>query len=247
VDSDLTTHAAVLITRLDVEDLRSIDNAISDGIAQFGGIDVVINNAGYAVNTVFEAVPPKKVQEMFAVNVFGAMAVTRAILPHFRSNGHGVVVNVSSGAGVFGLPMASLYNATKFALEGFSEGISYELSSIGVTVKLVEPGAAPGTGFPARSGAETSTVEVPPEYLPFIDAARNVFQSFRAGAPSDAVDQIARGIFRAATDRSDRLRYVLSDDIKPMIVARRETSEDAYIAYMRRVFPFWRMSEQQNS
>ncbi|MDQ0625950.1 SDR family oxidoreductase [Paraburkholderia graminis] len=237
-DSMLASQPGVFVTRLDVQDPASIAQAIADGITQFGSIDVIINNAGFAVNTIFEAVPPEKVQEMFEVNVFGAMAVIRAILPHFRHTRSGIVINVSSGAGVFGLPMASLYNATKFALEGFSEGISYELAAIGVVVKLVEPGAAPDTGFPSRSGAESASVTAPAVYQPFVSDAQHMFQAFRNGASSDAIAQVAQGIYRAATDGSDRLRYVLSDDIKPMIVARRETGEEAYIAFMRSIFPY---------
>ncbi|MGY6241553.1 SDR family oxidoreductase (plasmid) [Burkholderia ambifaria] len=230
----------VLVTQLDVQDTASIESAIASGVAQFGDIDVVVNNAGFAINSVFEAVPRDKVQELFDVNVFGVMEVTRAILKHFRAKGSGTIVNVSSGVGVFGLPLASLYNASKFAIEGFSEAISYELASLGITIKIVEPGAAPDTSFPKRSGGETAGLKVPSEYQPFIDDARRVFFSFRNGADRNAIEKVAKGIYLAATDRSDKLRYVLTDDIKPMIAARRETSEDHYIAYMRDIFPFKR-------
>lgn len=230
----------VLVTRLDVQDQPSIDGAIAAGIDHFGGIDVVVNNAGFAINSILETIPKAKVQEIFEVNTFGVMDVIRAILPHFRAKHAGTIVNVSSGVGVFGLPLASLYNASKFAVEGLSESLSYELSSIGVTIKLVEPGAAPSTGFPARSGSETARLDVPEEYRDFIDAALGVYKGFRTGADENVIDKVAKGIFAAATDGSDRLRYVLTEDIKPMIKARRETSEDEYVAYMRGVFPYGR-------
>ena len=86
------------------------------------------------------------------------MDVTRAILPHFRANGAGTIVNVSSGAGAIGFPMASIYSASKFALAGFSEGLSYELASLGIRVKVVEPGGVPQTGFMSRMGKEGATV-----------------------------------------------------------------------------------------
>ncbi|HEX8912643.1 MAG TPA: SDR family oxidoreductase [Humisphaera sp.] len=130
----------VLVARLDVQDRDSIAAAIGAGVERFGRIDALVNNAGFGLLGLFEATPPAKVREQFDVNLFGLMDVTRAVLPHFRARGGGTVVNVGSGAGVFGLPMMSLYCASKFALEGFSEALSYELASQNVAVKLVEPG-----------------------------------------------------------------------------------------------------------
>ena len=103
-------------------------------IARFGRIDALINNAGFGRYGLFEAIPREKIQEQFDVNVFGVMDVTRAILPHFRKNKGGMIVNVSSGAGIFTLPMISLYCATKYALEGFSESLAYELASQNIGV-----------------------------------------------------------------------------------------------------------------
>src|SRR6202000_1046774 len=102
----------------------------------------------------FESTPPEKVREQFDVNLFGVMDVTRALLPHFRANRAGVIVNVGSGAGVFALPLISLYTASKFALEGFSESLAYELLSQNITVKIVEPGGVTSTRFGERSAAE---------------------------------------------------------------------------------------------
>ena len=143
-----------LVSRLDVQDGASITEAIEAGIARFGQIDALINNAGFGLYGLFEATPREKVQEQFDVNVFGVMDVTRALLPHFRNNKGGLIINVSSGAGVFTLPMLSLYCATKFALEGFSEALSYELASQNILVKIVEPGGVLSTNFEKRSGDE---------------------------------------------------------------------------------------------
>lgn len=235
---DLTTWENIHIAALDVRNAATIGTAIEAGVERFGRIDTVLNNAGFAINTVFESVPPEKVRDLFDVNLFGVMNVTRAILPHFRSVGRGMIVNVSSGAGVFALPLASLYNASKFAVEGFSEALSYELASIGVRVKIVEPGAAPTTGFPKRSIGEAAAFDIPDAYRPYVAEAQEVYQRFRNDAPADALDTIARGIFEATADESDRLRYVLTGDIKPLIAARREKSEEAYMATMRSTFPF---------
>jgi NADP-dependent 3-hydroxy acid dehydrogenase YdfG len=107
----------VLVTRLDVQDRGSIDDAVEAALARFRRIDVLVNNAGFGLSGVFEATHRKKVLEQFEVNVFGLMDVTRAILPHFRANRSGVIVNISSGAGVYGLPLISLYTASKHRIE----------------------------------------------------------------------------------------------------------------------------------
>lgn len=234
--SELAKRSNVLVTRLDVQDLASISEAIQRGMEQFKKIDVVINNAGFGLNAIFESVPRAKVFEQFEVNVFGAMDVIRTILPHFRSQRSGTIINVSSGVGVFGLPLASLYSASKFALEGFSEALSYELAGLGILVKIVEPGAAPSTSFPDRSGTEASTLAVHEEYQHFLAAIEAIYDGFRAGADVDVVAKVARGIFDAATDTSPQLRYVLTDDIKPFIAARRSASEEDYMDMMRAAF-----------
>ena len=148
---------------------------------RFGRIDVLVNNAGFGLFGVFEAAPRDKIREQFEVNVFGVMDVTRALLPHFRAKRSGVIVNVSSGAGVFTLPMISLYCASKFALEGFSESLSYELARLGIAVKIVEPGGVTNTGFGERSG-RTAGSRPSPDYQPFLRATNAVFAGLRAAA-----------------------------------------------------------------
>lgn len=226
----------LFVTRLDVEDAASIQSAVASSIERFGRVDVVVNNAGFGLMGVFEATPREKVREQFEVNLFGAMEVIRAVLPHLRANRSGTIVNVSSGAGVFALPLISLYTATKFALEGFSESLSYELADLGIQVKIVEPGGVTSTGFVQRSGSEAALLDGLSDYLPFLEGANRLFQNLakaRAGATSEEVAEV---IYRAATDGTNQLRYVATEDIKPMIAMRRGTSEAEYMAYMRERF-----------
>jgi NAD(P)-dependent dehydrogenase (short-subunit alcohol dehydrogenase family) len=210
----------------------SINEAIQAGIARFGRIDALINNAGFGLFGVFEAMPREKVQEQFEVNVFGVMDVTRAILPHFRKNKGGLIINVSSGAGVFTLPMLSLYCASKFALEGFSESLSYELASQNIIVKIVEPGGVISTNFGKRSGEEAAHNDALADYDKFVAGANAVFASLRTQRKASEED-VAKVIFGAATDGTDQLRYVATEDIVPLVKARRETSEQQYIEFMR--------------
>ena len=226
----------VLVTRLDVEDLDTIEAAISEGIARFGRIDALLNNAGYGLFAVFEGASRDAVKRQFDVNVFGVMDVTRAILPHFRSNRKGTIINITSGAGVIGFPMASLYSASKFAVEGFTEALGYEFSGLGISAKLVQPGGAPGTGFMTRSGAEGAAIPVATDYFPFLDDIGKLYGGMAGGTDPDAVEKVASAIFEAATDGSNRLRYIPTDDIRPLVDARRGATEEHYQALVNRAF-----------
>ncbi|MDB6115028.1 MAG: short-chain dehydrogenase [Lacunisphaera sp.] len=231
-ETELAALPGVLVTRLDVQDRPSIAAAIDAGIARFGRIDALLNNAGFGLYGVFETTPREKVMEQFDVNVFGVMDVTRAILPHFRQNRAGLILNVGSGAGVFTLPMISLYCASKFALEGFTESLSYELASQGIVVKMIEPGGVVSTKFGERSGAEAAQNTALPDYDAFVARTSAVFASLRNARLATEAD-VAKVIFEAATDGTDRLRYIATEDIKPLVKARRETSEEEYLALMR--------------
>lgn len=223
----------VLVTRLDVQDRDSIRSAVQQGVTRFGRIDVVVNNAGYGLFGVFEGTTRDKVQEQFDVNVFGVMDVIRETLPHFRQNHSGLYINISSGAGVFGLPMISLYNASKFALEGFSESLSYELGALGIGVKIVEPGGVLETRFGQRSGDEFSSTETPQDYNDFMAGAGAIFEALRQSRGLATSEEVAEVIYQAATDGTDQLRYVATEDIKPLIEKRRGSSECEYMAFMR--------------
>ncbi len=233
--SDLVGIPNVFVTRLDVEDRTSIEEAIEKGIKHFGGIDVLINNAGFGLFGVFEATPREKIQQQFDVNVFGVMEVIRGILPHFRKNQAGTILNVSSGAGVFALPMISLYCASKFALEGFSESLAYELASQNIIIKIIEPGGVVSTNFGKRSGDEAAQNKLLPDYDGFVSAMNDVFAGLRADRKATEED-VAKVIFEAATDGTNRLRYVATPDIVPLVEARRTTSEENYIQFMRSRF-----------
>ncbi len=217
-DAELGRLPDILVARLDVQDRDSIRSAIEAGITRFGRIDALINSAGFGLFGIFEATPREKIEEQFAVNVFGVMEVTRAILPHFRANKDGLILNVSSGAGVFTLPLLSLYCGSKFALEGFSEALSWELAAQHITVKIIEPGGIANTNFGSRSGREAALVDRIPDYDGFVAQASLFFEELRRSRLGTA-QEVAQVIFTAATDGHNQLRYVATHDIKPWIDA----------------------------
>ena len=235
-ETELARLSNVLVTRLDVQDRNSIKQAIDAGIARFGRIDALINNAGYGQYGLFEAIPREKVKEQFDVNIFGVMDVTRAILPHFRKNQGGLIINISSGAGLFTLPMISLYCASKFALEGFSEALAYELASQNINVKLVEPhGGVTNTSFFERAGLANAGDASLTDYDNFIARTKEAFAKM-AAARTTGADQVAMVIYDAATDGTDRLRYLVGDDSRGFIKVREELSDQEYVDFMRSWF-----------
>ena len=226
----------ILVTRLDVQDRDSIATAINAGIARFGKIDALINNAGFSLFGAFETIPPEKIQEQFAVNVIGVMDVTRAILPHFRQNRDGLIINISSRAGLIGLPLISLYCATKHALEGFSESLAYELASQNIVVKIVEPsGGVIGTSFSERMNRESVADAGVADYNAFVARAGAVFAGLQAARKTSA-DEVAKAIHDAATDGTHRLRYFTGEDTGDFVRAKREMSGQEQIDFMRSRF-----------
>ena len=212
----------VLVTRLDVLDPASIGSAIDAGIARFGKIDVLLNNAGYGAFGPLEATPLEKIRRQFDVNVIGLLETTRALLPHFRANRSGVIVNISSVGGRITFPFGALYHGTKFAVEGLSEALSWEMEAIGVQVKIVERGAI-RTDFVSRS-LDFSNDERMVEYQPLVKKAQALFGSLMIAASDPSV--VARTIYEAATDGTSQLRYTAGEDAK-QLMAERKRADDA--------------------
>ncbi|HRH43553.1 MAG TPA: SDR family oxidoreductase, partial [Pyrinomonadaceae bacterium] len=138
--TDLQKIADVECIRLDVTDLDSIKSAIQTTLEKFGRIDAVVNNAGYGLVGAFEASSREQIVQQYMTNVFGLMDVTREILPYFREQKRGTIVNVASVGGRITFPLYSLYHGTKWAVEGFSESLQYELKPFNIKVKIIEPG-----------------------------------------------------------------------------------------------------------
>ncbi|WP_198670320.1 SDR family oxidoreductase [Dyella sp. C9] len=230
---DLADRDNVLVAKLDVTDPSSIDQAIKATIEHFGKIDAVINNAGYGQYGIFETIPPERIQANFDVNVFGVMNVIRAIVPIFRKQKEGLILNVSSVGGLVGLPSISIYLSTKFALEGFTECLSYELASQNIVVKIVEPGGG-DTAFHARSSELNTGDHGLDSYAPFLERANAALGKLAKGMAS--AESIAAVIYGAVTDGTKRLRYFAGNDVKHLVDARRKLSDEDYESYMRSQF-----------
>jgi NAD(P)-dependent dehydrogenase (short-subunit alcohol dehydrogenase family) len=140
VRSAVGEHEHLLVTALDVTDAHSAEDVAAAAVERFGGIDVVVNNAGNFLAGFFEELTTEQVRSQIETNLFGPMTVTRAVLPVMRRQRSGLVISVSSGAGVAGGPSASAYAASKFALEGWMEALTGEVQPFGIRTMIVEPG-----------------------------------------------------------------------------------------------------------
>src|ERR1700734_2585445 len=134
-------HPQISILALDVTNADSIAQAIAATLTRYKKIDVLLNNAGYGLFGPIEAIDGQQIQQQFATNLFGLIGVTQQILPVMRGSGEGLILNVSSIIGRMALPYASSYIATKFAVEGLSESMRYELEPFNIRVKMIEPGS----------------------------------------------------------------------------------------------------------
>lgn len=228
-DTELRALDNVLVTRLDVQDDNTIQTAITEGIAQFGTIDVLLNNAGYGLMGTFESIDRASIQRQFDVNVFGLFDVTRAILPHFRAQNKGVIINISSVGGRMAFPLISPYHATKFAVEGFSESLRYELEPLGIQVKIVEPGAI-ATDFGGRSLDFQHNQELT-DYNDYVGRFMGSFEAMTDPKMMSTPSLVAEVIFEAATDSKKTVRYVAGADAKQWLATKQEM-EDADFADM---------------
>ena len=218
---------------LDVTSSESIEKAIADGTAAFGAIDVLVNNAGIGLAGAVEATPDETIREVFRTNTFGVFATCRAIIPLMRKQGRGVIVNVTSSAGIAPMPLVAIYAASKCAVEGFTESLAYELDLFGIRARLVEPGYAPTTSFSSNSGERMNGL-IPTDYGSF---AQSYFQKMaNYPTPYCTEAEVAETVFAAATEEGRRIRYPAGADTRLVAELRWTTSEDHYLEKMRELF-----------
>jgi NAD(P)-dependent dehydrogenase (short-subunit alcohol dehydrogenase family) len=229
---DLAKLPGVRVYHLDVTDQTSITDAFRDVVRDFGGVDVVVNNAGYGLSGVFEAISDESLQRQFDTNVLGLMRVTRQAIAHMRERGGGTIVQISSMGGRITFPLYAPYHATKWAVEGFSESLHYELKEVNIRIKLIEPGLIK-TEFAGRS-----MEMVLPQKGSAYDAFVQKFSKAAEKALRDAVDPdvVAKVIFTAATDESLRLRYPVGTPSPMLLRMRKLLSDNAFFTMIRKAY-----------
>lgn len=218
-----------LVLPLDVTCCDSIGSAFSAAHDHFGKIDVLVNNAGYGLSGSFESIDETQVRRQFDTNVHGLMDCCRTILPIFRSQKNGCIVNVASMGGRVCFPFYSVYNASKWAVEGFSEGLQYEVEPLNIWIRIVEPGII-NTDFYGRS-ADFKHSENLEDYG---DVVQKVSQRIRKMGKIGASPQlVADTIFKAANDTGLKLRYPVGKDAKQILRMRRLLGDQATYKVLR--------------
>jgi NADP-dependent 3-hydroxy acid dehydrogenase YdfG len=233
-ETELNALENTLVTKLDVLELDTIDSALTQGIDKFGKIDVVLNNAGYGLMGTFESATRESIIRQFGVNVQGLFDVTQAALPHFRKNKDGMFINISSIGGKMTFPLMPLYHSTKWAVEGFSESLRWEMAQIGVQVKLVEPGGV-ATDFGGRSMDMQHNPELT-EYNEFVGHFMEAMKASMDPSNMSKPEQIAEVIYTAATDGTDTLRYRAGADALQLLDARSKMTDEEFFAMQKQQF-----------
>ncbi|NVB40675.1 SDR family oxidoreductase [Pseudenhygromyxa sp. WMMC2535] len=220
--ADLGEVEGVTLLPLDVTSPAQVEAAVARAI-ELGGVDVLFNNAGYSLAGPLEGASDAAIAQQFETNVFGVMRVTRALLPHLRERGGATIITTTSIGGHVAMPLNSAYHATKWALEGWSESLAFELRPFGIEVKTVAPGGI-ATDFFGRS----MNLVRHPAYEDQLKTILAAFTSPERAARRSTAEAIAEVVYEAATDGEDKLRYFAGEDAKAYIAQRRELGDQGF-------------------
>lgn len=218
-ETELTTLENVTLLPLDVTNPSQIQSTTQAAIAQ--GVDVVFNNAGYGLIGPLEALQDEQITKQLNTNLLGVIRVTQAFIPYFREKKNGLFITTTSIGGLVAFPLGSTYHATKWALEGWSESLTFELNPLGINIKTVSPGGI-FTDFSGRSLDLASS----PAYEEQVQAMMGRFGAMMELASTP--EQIAEVVYEAATDGKKQLRYVAGADAKGLYAQRLELGDEAF-------------------
>ena len=207
------------VIQLDVNNDGSVKDAIFKIVNAGQRIDVLINNAGYALFGTVEDTSIEEIKAQFETNFFGVVRVTQQVLPIMRRQNSGTIVNVSSVGGRIGLPALSAYHSTKFALEGLSESIAFELEPFGIRVVIIEPGVI-RTNILNSSSSAKKALDPKSPYFSLSQKLNDNFKSMMESESSSPPEEVAKVILQAVTSENPQLRYSIGDDVANLIHAR---------------------------
>jgi NAD(P)-dependent dehydrogenase (short-subunit alcohol dehydrogenase family) len=225
-ETELTKLANITLLPLDVTNPEQIKSTVAKAIS-LHTVDVVFNNAGYGLMGALESFSDEQILKEINTNLIGVIRITQAFIPHFREKKSGLFISTTSIGGLFGFPIHSIYHATKFALEGWSEGMSFELGLHNIGIKTVAPGGI-ATDFTGRSLDRSSH----PEYREIEDKLFTAIDGMMQSASS--AEQIADVVYEAATDGKDQIRYVAGEDAKAMYAHRLEVGNEEFRKEIRK-------------
>jgi NAD(P)-dependent dehydrogenase (short-subunit alcohol dehydrogenase family) len=209
--------------QLDVTDDISVKNAIQSITAESNRIDVLVNNAGYGLAGAFEDLSMEEIKAEHETNLFGVIRVTQAVLPIMRRQKSGIIVNISSALGRFGFPIISAYVSTKFAIEGLSESMAYELEPFGIKMVLVEPGFIK-TDLANNSVTAKKSQDANSPYSQLMQHMVSYIEHVSRSSP----DVVAKAVLKAVTSENPNLRYLAGKDVEGWIEGKRSMSDEGF-------------------
>jgi NAD(P)-dependent dehydrogenase (short-subunit alcohol dehydrogenase family) len=215
----------VEFVQLDVTDKKSVSIAVQTIYDNIGRIDILVNNAGYGLTGAFEDLAIDEIKQQYETNVFGLIRTTQAVLPIMRKQKSGIIVNISSGAGRFGYPMGSAYVSTKFAVEGLSESLSYEVEPFGIRVILIEPGMIK-TNFSNASVMAKKSIDPNSPYAPLMKSMEKGINQLHENASSPQL--VANVAYDAITSDKPKLRYLAGKDVEQWVEAQKKMSDEEF-------------------
>jgi NAD(P)-dependent dehydrogenase (short-subunit alcohol dehydrogenase family) len=225
-------HLSIRTVQLDVTDENSVKNAIQSILSESGRIDLLVNNAGYGLTGALEDIRIDEIRALYETNLFGVIRVTQAVLPTMRKQGSGRIINISSGAGRIGYPGGSAYVSSKFALEGLSESMAYEIEQFGIRTVLVEPGFV-RTNFGENIVITKKAQDPNSPYSQMMMQMKS--SSYRRGLIENAsdADLVASVVVEAATAKEPNLRYLAGKDVQQMVAAKKNMSDEEFQKMIR--------------
>jgi NAD(P)-dependent dehydrogenase (short-subunit alcohol dehydrogenase family) len=225
-------HLPIRTVQLDVTNENSVKNAIQSILSESGRIDLLVNNAGYGVTGAFEDIGIDEIKALYETNVFGVIRVTQAVLPIMRKQGSGRIINISSGAGRIGYPGGSAYVSSKFALEGLSESMAFEVEQFGIKTVLVEPGFI-RTNFAENIVTSKKAQDPNSPYSQMMMQMKSSSHRRRMIENAPDADLVASVIVEAATAREPNLRYLAGEDVQQMVGAKKSMSDEEFQKMIR--------------
>lgn len=216
------------VLQLDVTDDKSVKDSISQITDESSRIDVLVNNAGYDVMGAVEDISIDEFKSQFETNLFGIIRVTKEVLPIMRNQRAGNIINISSVGGRIGIPLNSAYISSKFALEGLSESMRYELEQFGIDVILIEPGVVKSNFFENADVVNNKTNNTISPYSQLTQKLYEGFEPMLKSNSSSLPSDVAKIIYQAIESNNREVRYLVGKDAVSIINARQKLSDKEF-------------------
>ena len=229
-EKELGNLSGVILMALDVTDPRAIEG-VAERVVTSGGVDVVFNNAGYGLAGALEALTDEQIVRLVSTNMLGTIRTTKAFIPHFREKRAGLFINTTSIGGRIAAPFNSIYHATKWATEGWSESMAFELNQFGIGIKTIEPGGIRSDFFTRSFDSGRH-----PAYDALVNKVMGMITNPKQMETYSSPEQIAEVVYEAATDGKDQLRYIAGADAQATHATRLQLGEEAFRKAMAQQF-----------